>query len=115
MKVVNDNLSNFFPGGRKSDMAGRDKNRSYMILYEGSIPVTVMSFSLGATTNRTFITLHMIHTRYNYRRRGHGAVAFALLKEVRMKESGDALVEMMTRLPLSYRWADWGENCSTVP
>ncbi|GMH47150.1 hypothetical protein TrRE_jg4082, partial [Triparma retinervis] len=38
-------------------------------------------FTLKATTNRTFITLHMMHTRKNYRRRGHGAVAFALLKE----------------------------------
>ena len=43
MDVVNDNLSNLYPvgGARKAQKAGVDKNKSYMILYEGAVPVTV--------------------------------------------------------------------------
>eukprot|EP00520_Triparma_pacifica_P001257 CAMPEP_0118649850 /NCGR_PEP_ID=MMETSP0785-20121206/9926_1 /TAXON_ID=91992 /ORGANISM="Bolidomonas pacifica, Strain CCMP 1866" /LENGTH=532 /DNA_ID=CAMNT_0006542171 /DNA_START=105 /DNA_END=1699 /DNA_ORIENTATION=- len=65
----------------KHQRAGYDKNRSYIVLYEGEVPVTVVAFTLGATTTRTHIMCSVIYTTKRYRRRGHGATAFALLKE----------------------------------
>jgi len=54
---------------------------SFLILYEGKVPVTVVTFVLGAKTNRTFINLNSLYTTKKYRRRGNGTVAFNLLKE----------------------------------
>ena len=68
-------------------------NVSCIILYEGKKPVSVATFTLFLRAGRSFIEVHNMRTSKPYRRRGHGSLNVALMKELACKTPLKDVVE----------------------